>query len=155
MRVRTAAVLVALALATSLGWAPLGSEKRVEMKDLPEAVQKTVLEVSRGLKIRELTREQEKGKTFYEVELEVDGHTRDVILDPSGAVVLIEEEVAWESVPAAVQAAIEKGAEGRKVALVETLTREGKIEAYEAHIKRLWGEIELKFDPEGNAIVEK
>lgn len=155
MRVRNAAVVVSLALATSLGFSALDSEERVKMNDLPEAVQKTVLEVSKGLKLRELTREVEKGETFYEAELEVNGHTRDVLIDPTGAVVLIEEEVEWSSVPAAAQAAIEKAAGGGKVVLVESLSRNDRVEVYEAHVRKGWKRFEVKVDPDGKAIVEK
>lgn len=148
-----------LALAALLLAAPpslRAGEKRVKMDDLPEAVRQAVLEVSNGLEIRELTREVENGQTFYEAELEVNDHTRDVIIDSSGAIVLIEEEVDWNAIPKPVQAAIEKAAQGRKILLVETLTRNNRIEAYEAHLRKgWWGETEVKFDPEGRPISEK
>lgn len=154
MRLAKVAVLAALVLATpvtSPAW-----EKRVKIDDLPAAVKQTVLEVSKGLKLRELTREVENGETFYEAELEVDGHTRDVIMDASGAIVLIEEEVDWSLVPEAVRAAIEKAAQGRKILFVETLTRNDQIEAYEAHVRKgWWRETEIKIDPEGRPIEEK
>jgi len=154
MSLSKAAALAALALATSVtssAW-----EQRVKINDLPPAVKQTVLEVSKGVKLRALTREVEKGETFYEAELEVNGRTRDVIMDTSGAIVLIEEEVDWSMVPAAVRATIETVAQGRKILLVETLTRNNKIEAYEAHVRKWWWrELEIKVDPEGQLIEEK
>ena len=155
MRLTKAAALAALVLGLWIASGAQAWERAVKLEDLPAAVKKTVLEVSKGLKLRGLTREVEKGQTFYEAELEVEGRTRDVIIDATGAVVLIEEEVPWDSVPAAVRAAIEKGAEGRKIVLVETLTRNGTIEAYEAHVKKGWRKTEIKVDPDGNPIVEK
>jgi len=131
-------------------------EKGVKLQDLPAAVKQTVLEVSKDVKLRALTQEVDKGKTFYQAELDVDGRERDVIMDETGAIVLIEEEVPWDSVPAAVRAAIEKGAEGRKILEVVTLTRNNILEAYEAHVRKgLWGEMEVKVDPEGRPIEEK
>lgn len=154
MRLTKAAVLAGLVLATAIS-SP-AREKRVKMDDLPAAVKQTVLEVSKGVELRELTREVEKGETFYEAELEVNGRTRDVIMDPSGAIVLIEEEVDWGVVPEAVRAAIEKAAQGRKILLVETLTRNNKIEAYEAHVRKgWWREMEITVDPAGQPIEEK
>jgi len=155
MRLRNAAALAGLVLGLWLTSAAQAWERAVKLEDLPAVVKKTVLEVSKGLKVRGLTREVEKGQTFYEAELEVEGRTRDVIIDATGAVVLIEEEVPWDSVPAAVRAAIEKGAEGRKIVLVETLTRNGTIEAYEAHVKKGWWTVEIKVDADGKPIVEK
>lgn len=153
-RVTKAAALAALVLATSAtspAW-----EQRVKIDDLPAAVKPTVLEVSKGVKLRAVTQEVEKGETFYEAELEVNGRTRDVIMDASGAIVLIEEEVEWSLVPEAVRATIETAAQGRKILLVETLTRNDKIEAYEAHVRKgWWREMEIKVDPEGQPIEEK
>jgi len=148
------AALATLLLGTSSISQQEETEEPVKMDDLPPPVKKTVLEVSQGVKLRGLTREVEKGETFYEAELDVNGRTRDVIMDPSGAIVLIEEEVALRSVPAAVRAAIEKHAEGGKIEVVETLTRNGKIEAYETHVKKGAKKIEFKVDPAGQLIVE-
>lgn len=154
MRLAKAAALTVLVFTTS--GTSAAREQRVKIDDLPAAVKQTVLEVSAGVKLRELTREVKNGETFYEAELDVNGRTRDVIIDPTGTIVLIEEEVDWSLVPTAVQATIETAAQGRKILLVETLTRNGKIEAYEAHVRKSWWrEMEIKVDPEGKPIVEK
>ncbi len=154
MRLAKAVALAAFALALAVPSA--AREKRVKIDDLPAAVKQAVLDVSRGLKIRELTQEEEKGQTFYEAELDVNGRTRDVIIDTSGTVVLIEEEVDWNMVPEAARAAIEKAAQGRKILFVETLTRNNKVEAYEAHVeRRWWRDLEIKVDPEGQPIDPK
>ena len=155
MSFRKAIVVVVPVLGLSLASLAQDTEQRVKMDQLPAAVKKTVLEVSKGLKLRGLTREVENGNTFYEAELDVNGRTRDVIMDPTGAIVLIEEEVALGSVPAAVRAAIEKAAEGGKLLLVESLTRNNKVEAYEAHVQRGGKEIEIKVDPDGKPIAAK
>ena len=154
MKVTQAAAVAVLVVAASVP--SLTRERRVKLDALPPAVKQTVLEVSKGLKLRGLTHEVEKGETFYEAELEVNDRTRDVIMDPSGAIVLIEEEVPWSEVPAVVQSALEKWAEGRPILLVETLTRNGKIEVYEAHMRKgWWGEREIKVSPNGQPIEEK
>jgi uncharacterized membrane protein YkoI len=72
-------------------------EKRVRMRDLPAAVQQTVREQSRGATVRGLSRETEDGKTNYEVELRTGGHNKDVLIDPSGAVVEVEEQVNYHA----------------------------------------------------------
>ncbi len=156
MRIRWAVALAGLLLGAWFIPAVQAREKAVKLQDLPEAVKQTVLEVSKGVKLRALMQEVDKGKTFYEAELDVDGRARDVIIDESGAIVLIEEEVPWDSVPAAVRAAIERGAEGRKILYVVTLTRNNILEAYEAHVRKgWWGETEIKVNPEGRPIREK
>ena len=128
------------------------SEKPVKMKDLPEAARKTVQEQSKGATLRGLAKEVKDGQTFYEAELKVNGHKKDVLIDPSGAVVEIEEEVALASLPAEVQATIKKGAGKGKITLVESITKNNTIEAYEAHVTRAGKKSEIKVAPDGRLI---
>lgn len=125
------------------------SEKRVKMRDLPEAVRKTVQEQSKGATLRGLAKEVERGKTFYEAELKVNGHNKDVLIDPTGSVVEIEEEVELASVPPAVKSTIETSAGKGRIKSVEAITKGNKLEAYEAHIKKGARTSEIKVDPAG------
>jgi hypothetical protein len=128
------------------------SEHSVKMKDLPAAVQQTVREQSRGAKIRGLSVETENGVTNYEVELQVNGHGRDVLIDPSGAVVSVEEQVALASLPAEVRAAIVRSAGRGRVVIVESISKGGAVEAYEAHVRRGRRTVEIKVGPDGHLI---
>ena len=128
------------------------SERSVKMKDLPAAVQQTVREQSRGAKIRGLSVETENGVTNYEVELLVNGHGRDVLIDPSGAVVSVEEQVALASLPADVRSAIVRSAGGGRIVIVESISKGGSVEAYEAHVKRGRKTVEIKVGPDGQLI---
>jgi hypothetical protein len=128
------------------------TETRVKRKDLPPAVQKTVLEQSKGASIRGLSKEVAGGKTFYEVELKIGGHTKDVLMDPAGAIVTIEEEVTLASLSPAVRGALEKGAGKGKIRLVESITENNFIVAYEAHVKTAGKESEIKVKPDGTLL---
>lgn len=130
------------------------SERPVKMSELPAAVQQTVREQSRGAKIRGLAVETENGVTNYEVELKVGGHTRDVLIDPSGVVVAVEEQVTLASLPAAVKTAIEQNAGGGRILLVESISKGGVVEAYEAHVRRGRKTVEIKVGPDGQLIPE-
>ncbi len=125
------------------------TEKKVKMKDLPAAVQATVKEQSQGATIRGLAKEVEKGKTFYEVELKVNGHNKDVSMDADGKVVSVEEEVALDSLPAAVKAEIVKQAGKGTIRLVESVTKDGTLAYYEAHVKSGVKSKEIKVGPDG------
>lgn len=153
LRVKPVAVfLLSLSLvfsATALGQ---NSEKKVTMKDLPEAVRKTVQEQSKGATLRGLAKEVEDGKTFYEAELKVNGHNKDVLIDPSGAVVEIEEQVALSSLSAEVQATIKKSAGKGKITAVESITKNNTLEAYEAHVTKAGKRSEIKVAPDGKLI---
>ena len=149
------ALLFCLSLAFSANGLAQNSEKPVTMKDLPEAVRKTVQEQSKGATLRGLAKEVEDGKTFYEAELTVNGHNKDVLIDSSGAVVEIEEQVALSSVPAEVKATILKNAGKGKITAVESITKNNILEAYEAHVSRAGKKSEIKVAPDGKLITSE
>lgn len=128
------------------------TEKRVKLKDLPPTVQATVKEVSKGATLRGLAMETENGKTFYEAELMVNGHSKDVTIDPSGKVVTVEEQVALNSLPPAVKAEIVKQAGKGRIGIVESVTENSALVFYEAHIKSGGKITEVKVSPEGKLI---
>jgi predicted aspartyl protease len=130
------------------------AEKRVKMESLPPAVQKTVQEQSKGATIRGLSQEIEDGKTFYEAELKVNGHNKDVLIDPAGSVVEVEEEVALDSVPAAVKEAIQKHAAKGKIVIVESVSKKDTLVAYEAKIKASGKTSEVRVHPDGSPAKE-
>src|SRR2546428_4252304 len=109
-------------------------ERKITRKDLPAAVAKTVDARSHGATIRGYSEEQENGQTFYEVELRVHGHTRDVLIDSNGAVVQVEEQVALASLPAAVRDGLKAGAGSGKSGVGEAVTQGGPIAAYQATV---------------------
>ena len=162
LRLLAAAFTVAVVLtgASLASAAPKASQKEegdeqeshVKMKELPAAVQQTVREQSKGATIRGLSREVENGETNYEVELRVNGHNRDVLIDPNGAVVEVEEQVTLASLPAVVKTAIEQNAAGGRIVLVESLTKGGLLMWYEAHVKKAGKSREIKINPEGQLV---
>jgi hypothetical protein len=82
----------------------------------------------------------------------VNGHNKDVLIDSTGAVVEIEEQVALGSLPPAVKAQIEKQAGRGKIVMVESLTRKGAFVGYEAHVKNGKKRLEIKVGPDGQLI---
>ena len=151
--IRTAnALVLSLGLVLSVDMFAQASEKSVKMKDLPKAVQTTVQEQSKGATVRGLSKETDNGKTYYEVELKVKGHNKDVLIDPTGAVVEIEEEVSMASIPPAVKAQMEKQAGGGKIVMVESVTKNDAVVAYEAHVKTGNKRSEIKVSPDGQLI---
>ncbi len=131
-----------------------GAEQRLQMKDLPEGVRKTVHEQSKGATIRGLHKEVEDGKTFYEAEMTLNGRGKDVLMDPTGAIVEIENEVDLASIPAAAKAAIEKNAGKGKIMMVESINKNNAIVAYEAKIQAGGKKREIQVQPDGKLITE-
>lgn len=141
-------VLLALAAAVSTP----AQEQRVRLKNLPPAVQKAVQEQSAGARLRGLSKEVADGQLVYEAELLVNGHIKDVLLDVNGKVLEIEEQVARATLPELVKAALAKAAGKHRVLFIESITKDGQITAYEAHLKQGRKMVELKFAPDGRLL---
>jgi hypothetical protein len=127
-------------------------EKKIKRADLPPAVEKTVTEESKDATIRGFSTEVENGKRLYEAELVVNGHEKDISMDESGKVVEVEEEVSTDSLPAAVKDGITKGAGTGTVGRVESITKNGKLVAYEAVVKTGTKHSEIQVGPDGKKL---
>ena len=109
-------------------------EKKIERPDLPAAVEKTVAAQSKGATIRGFSKETEKGKTTYEVQMTVNGHTKDLEVDESGVVIEVEEQVALQALPTEVRIALQARAGKGRITKVESITKKDRLVAYEAQV---------------------
>jgi len=133
----------------------IAQEKKIERSALPPTVEKAVQAETQGATIKGFAQEHEHGKTFYEAETTVNGHTRDVLFAADGSIVEIEEEVAFSSLPANVQTALTKKAAGAKINRVESLTKNGKLVAYEAAITQGKTNREIQVGPSGQNLTKE
>jgi len=122
------AVLVLAAFASQAA----AQEKKLKRADLPAAVQRSADEQSVGATVRGYSTEKENGQDVYEVEMTVRGHGRDVTIGADGTMLEIEDQVALDSLPAAVQAGLRQLAGSGRITKVESLTKRGTLVAYEA-----------------------
>ena len=111
------------------------AETRVQMKDLPEAVQKTIKKETANARIRGLAKEVENGQTFYEAETIVNGATRDILMDPQGVIVEVEEATSLAKIPPAAQNALKSAAGTGKILGVEKVVKGSRV-TYEAAIQK-------------------
>ena len=142
--------IIATALISTLligGAAALASERKIAMKDLPPAVQQAIKDQG-GATVRGLAKEVDKGKTLYEAELTVNGHSKDIMFDEQGTMVSVEEESALDQIPPAARTAIEKATGSGKVSAVEKLTEGGHV-FYEAQVTKGGKTSEVKVDASG------
>ncbi len=110
------------------------AETKVQLKDLPAAVRTTVVALTKSAELRGVSREIEKGKTYYEAETMVNGRSRDLLIDAAGHLVEVEQEVELSSIPEAARTALQKRAGTGKVSKVESVTK-GSTVTYEAVIE--------------------
>ena len=142
---KSAGIFVSIAL---LAGAAIAAEKKVKMQDLPAPVLKTVQEQTKNAELKGLSKEVEDGKTMYEVETIANGKSRDMLVDPTGAIVEVEEQASLDSIPAPAKAAIEKAAKNGKVLKVETVTK-GSAVSYEAVVSKNGKKSEVAVEADG------
>jgi len=127
-------------------------EKKINRADLPPAVEKTVAAQTQGATVRGFNEEKENGKTYYEAELTVNGHSKDILIDPTGAIAEVEEQVDLASLPAAVQSGLQAKAGSGKLGKVESITKHDKIVAYEAKVMTNGKRSEIQVGPDGKPL---
>ena len=144
----------AMILIAGLLFAVLASsqEKKIKRSDLPPAVEKTVAAQSAGATVKGFSKENEKGQTYYEAEMIVNGHTKDILIDTNGAIVEVEEEVAMDALPAEVKAGLQAKAGDGKLVKVETITKKDKLVAYEAQVTKGAKKSEVQVGPNGKPL---
>ncbi len=148
MRIAKLVVLTALALST----VAFAQEKKIQRADLPPAVEKTVAAQSEGASIKGFSQEKEKGQTYYEAEMMVGGHSKDVLIDANGGIVEVEEQVALDSLPPNVKNGLQAKAGSGKIIKVESLTKRDKLVAYEAVVQAGGKKKEIQVGPDGKPL---
>lgn len=138
-------------LSAALALTAAAQEKKIQRSELPPAVEKTVQQESRGATVRGFNKETENGQTYYEAEMMVSGHSKDILMDANGQVVEVEEQVALDSLPAGVKAGLRAKAGAGKIVKVESITKKGKLVAYEAQV-RGGKQKEVQVGPDGKPL---
>lgn len=127
----------------------LAAQTKVQMKDLPAAVRRTVLAETKDAKIVNMVKEAANGQPQFEIETVVNGKTRDLIILANGHLEIVELELAAADVPPAAMKAFSAG--GGKVGKVESV-KSGKPTSYEAIVEKDGKKTEVAVDANGKAI---
>jgi len=147
MRIQKLALFAAV-----LTTAAFAQERKIQRSDLPPAVEKTVAAQSQGATIKGFSQEVENGQTLYEAELTVNGHSKDISIDATGALVEVEEQVFLDSLPAAVKAGLQAKAGTGKIVKIESLTKHENLVAYEAKVQSGSKKSEIQVGPDGKPL---
>lgn len=150
MNTRIAGIISAVAVLAATS--AVAQEKKIKRSDLPPAVEKTVVAQSAGATVKGFSKENEKGQTYYEAEMVVNGHSKDILIDANGAIVEVEEEVAMKSLPADVKAGLQAKAGEGKLVKVESITKKDKLVAYEAQVTKDGKKSEIQVGPDGKPL---
>ena len=150
MNIRSTSIIsaVAVLIATSA----VAQEQKIKRSDLPPAVEKTVAAQSSGATVKGFSKEIEKGQTYYEAEMIVKGHTKDILIDATGTIMEVEEQVAMEALPSAVRAGLQTKAGQGKLVKVESITKKDNLVAYEAQVRTGSKKSEVHVGPDGKPL---
>lgn len=149
-----ATVLVACGglLALAQDKQPAGDhERKVKEAEVPKAALEALRKAANNAAFTEFAEEVEHGHKFYEGSYKGPNGNVDVVVTEAGDLVVIEEVVPADSVPAAVRAALEKEAGKDAKATWEKKT----IVMFEVHFKKDGKSKELVFTPEGRPFHEE
>lgn len=135
-------------------------EEKVPLDKLPKGVLEAAKKRFPKAEVVGASKETEKDKTVYEVELKENGKTIDVTLTPEGAIVLIEQEIDAKDLPKAVTAALEKKYPKATYKIVEAVyaVKDGKeaLDFYEVLVATAdKKEVEVKLTAEGKITEEE
>ena len=95
MNLRSRIVFASLVIAAATVSAAQAQERKIKRSQLPPAVEKTVAEQSQGATIKGFSTEIEKGKRVYEVEMTVNGHGKDIIVDSKATSSRSKKKSRW------------------------------------------------------------
>ncbi len=145
-------VILVAVITIAVTSAAQSGEKKISRTQLPPAVEKAVQQISQGATVLGFNQETEHGAIFYEAEMKVNGHVKDVLFDREGHVVEIEEELPFDSLPTDVKQGLLAKAGDSRIGKVESLTKHGKLVAYEATVIRNGKRSEIQVGPDGKPL---
>ena len=120
---------------------------------LPKALNSVFKTAYPKAEIKAVSKEIEKGVTYYEVE-SIDGkQKRDILYTADGKVAEIEEAIDLSTLPESVKQTLDKEFAGAKMLKAEALTKDDR-KSYEVKIQLKGKKKEIAFDATGK-IIEK
>ena len=152
MHLRSKIILASLVIALATVSVAQEREKKIKRALLPAAVEKTVKEQSEGATIKGFASEMDKGAKVYELSMTINGHNKDILIDSTGNVIEVEEQVTMDSLPQPVKDALTKAAGRGTINMIESLTKNGTLVAYEGHVKRGLKRFEIQVGPNGEKL---
>lgn len=128
--------------------------KEVKLEDVPPAAQATIQSQTSGGTIEEITCEKKDDKHYYKVEYKKDGREFELQVDDDGKVLEMEEILAMESLPPAVQETVKAESAGGEIKELALETEDGKT-FYEVEFEKDGKEHEVKIAEDGTVLKRK
>ena len=98
-------------------------QEKIEIKDLPKAVQSTLTTKYPNGTLIKATKEEEKGRAIYEVTVEVEKKKLEVVLSAKGKLLEVEQAIDAGHLPKAVASAIKDRYPKAQIKKIEQVTK--------------------------------
>jgi hypothetical protein len=155
---RSCAMFVALALGALLAHQVLAVEKPVKKTEVPKAVLEAISARHPKAEMTGFSREDENGKTVFEVQLREAGGRTEIVVTPDGKILTEEKTVSASELPAAVQHGLSNSTHSKaRILKAEKVTEAEKPEAptYEILVQDGKRKYELVFSSKGELTKEE
>jgi hypothetical protein len=107
-----------------------------------------------GAKVLAYWEREQDGGVIYEMDVDVEGHGKGVLIRPDGSVLAVQEEVSFDKLDAGVQSGIKQRAGEGKIDKVFSVTQDGKIVRYVAVVDKAGQKGKVVVGPTGEAPAE-
>ena len=145
---RTTRLIAGIAFGLVIAAGAYAKEKKIKQSEMPPAVQQTAEQQSagEGNTVTGYTVNKAEGGTLYTMDLVADGLARKTVIAADGTLVSVQQEMAWDKVPAAVQTDFTNVTGKGKLGPVSSITKDGTIVAYEAmlHVDGRMNHVQVK-----------
>jgi hypothetical protein len=148
--------ILSLGLLAAVAASVRADEESIKPADLPKAVASAVKARYPKGEITKAVKEEEHGKTIYEVIVKVEGKTLVVALSAEGKILEVEQAIAAEALPRAVAAAIAAKYPAAKIKKAERIVKfeddeeETSFEVVLATEGK--GDVEVELSPKGKIL---
>jgi len=131
-------------------------ERKIELSELPPAVQKTVAKEKTGFSVSGFEQETKNGQTVYEAKFRIPGSflktDKSITMDASGSVIEAEEWISKYALSKAVLQGLSAQAGNGKIVKFKEITKNGQLVAYEAKVMKDGKKSEVQVGPDGKPL---
>ena len=151
--------LAILSISLLAGGAAWANAQKIEIKDLPKPVLAAVMAKFPAAKVAEAAKEEEHGKTIYEVAIKDHDKAIDLAVSAQGKILEVETEIAARELPVAVTAALNAKYPKAKIKKAEEVVKyEGDEEEKTFEVVMAapgMEDVEVKLSPKGKILADR
>jgi hypothetical protein len=131
------------------GFSTFAAEYKINKNQVPNAVLQSFSKTFPNAMAENYAKETKNGKTYYEIESREGTISRDLLFEPNGKLVEMEEKIPYDSLPSAVQDTIKTKYGKNAFVSAERITKDNQT-TYGVVIKINNKKMEKTFNPDGS-----